>query len=496
VTADASIDGRSPPVKRWHYGCKGQERNINMNGNIIDVRKTYDYLRRCQTHLVQSSEIATACVCQNLFKLDYPFGATRTDKDYLVANTVHDIMSLSMSGPILENWDSRLENHGQIAKKIVNESSEIVNTIIKDTLEGAYRENRFVQDDFELQVNEIYTGLIMGMTRRLMKKYERPSRVLTEVTITNIKDHHEGRIDALLEYPSGYGLLDWKSYDLSNTISGREKWQLIANILLANFRYCRNEDDWTGHNYSCIVHNSGVYFPKTETTKKEVERIKTNRQFAYMVLCGERVRVQRPTFCPVCDKGLEGSKECHFYQRDARLAYEGKLPAQYEKMTKQFFAKRYAILKERAETHLHKHVVHMLINKHGEEEALCRLQKIGILCRGYSYDSDIDEKVIFSRADDNIPLEPRRIIRVIGIEPGKPLLSCINEQASVMEVRNNKITLSFRSKLAVQRAKGQLFHLPIILLRDELNLTRSMLRPIHQFHRLAADIFIPPELVV
>jgi hypothetical protein len=29
------------------------------------------------------------------------------------------------------------------------------------------------------------------------------------------------------------------------------------------------------------------------------------------------------------------------------------------------------------------------------------------------------------------------------------------------------------------------------LLRDELNLTRSMLRPIHTFHKLAADIFIP-----
>jgi hypothetical protein len=401
-----------------------------------------------------------------------------------------------MSGPILENWHRGLENYEQIAKRIVNESSEIINTIIKDTLDGVYRENRFVQDDFELQVKDIYNGLIMGMTRRLMKKHERPSRVLTEVTITNIKDHHEGRIDALLEYPSGYGLLDWKSYNLSNAISGREKWQLIANTLLANFRYRRNEDDWTGHNFSCIVHNGGVYFPKTETTRKEVDRIKTNRQFAHMVLCGERVRVQRPKFCPVCDKGLEGSKECVFYQRDARLAYEGKLPAQYEKMTKQFFAKRYAILKERAETHLHKHVVSVLISKHGEGEALRRLEKIGILCRGYSYDFDIDEKVIFSRADDNIPLEPRRIVRIIGMEPGKSLLSCISEQASVMDVRNNKITLSFRSKIAVRRAKRQLFHLPIILLRDELNLTRSMLRPIHQFHKLAAEMFIPAELLV
>jgi hypothetical protein len=91
--------------------------------------------------------------------------------------------------------------------------------------------------------------------------------------------------------------------------------------------------------------------------------------------------------------------------------------------------------------------------------------------------------------------KPRRIVRIIGKEQGRPLLSYISEQASVMEVKNNKISLSFRSKVAVRRAKRQLFHLPIIMLRDELNLTRSMLKPIHQFHKLAADIFIPQELL-
>ena len=98
-----------------------------------------------------------------------------------------------------ENWHSELENCEQLTEKIVNESSETVNAIINDTLDSAHRENKIVQDDFVLHVNDIYHGLILGMTRRLMKKYERPSRVLTEVTITNIKDHHEGRIDAILE---------------------------------------------------------------------------------------------------------------------------------------------------------------------------------------------------------------------------------------------------------------------------------------------------------
>ena len=148
---------------------------------------------------------------------------------------------------------------------------------------------------------------------------------------------------------------------------------------------------------------------------------------------------------------MEGSEECLFYQIDSKLAHEGKLPAQYDKMTRQFFAKRYAILKERAETHLHKHVASNLIDRHGEEEALRRLEKTGVICSGYIYDFDIEERVVLSRNDVDFSLEPRRIVRIIGIEP-RPFLSCISEQASVMDVSNNKITLSFRSKVAVRRA--------------------------------------------
>jgi hypothetical protein len=466
-----------------------------MNIDILDVRKTYNYLRKTQTHLVQSSEIATACVCQNLFKLDYPYGAIRSDKDYLIANTVHDIMSLCMGGPIIENWQYNSNEYENLTEKIVNESHNIMDEIINYTLDITNKENRSVQHDFKDRVNEIYRGLIAGICKRLMKKHDKPDRIITEITITNIKDHHEGRIDALLEYHHGYGILDWKTYDLNKTISGREKWQLIANSLLANYRYCQDEDDWNRYNFSCIVHNSGAYFPKLETIKKEVDKIKINRKFAFEVLCGKHVRAERPSFCPVCDKGMEGSEECLFYQIDSKLAHEGKLPAQYDKMTRQFFAKRYAILKERAETHLHKHVASNLIDRHGEEEALRRLEKTGVICSGYIYDFDIEERVVLSRNDVDFSLEPRRIVRIIGIEPKRPFLSCISEQASVMDVSNNKITLSFRSKVAVRRAKKQLFHLPIIMMRDELNLTRSMLRPIHQFHKLAADIFIPQEIL-
>src|SRR5690242_4711117 len=68
--------------------------------------------------------------------------------------------------------------------------------------------------------------------------------------------------------------------------------------------------------HKCIA--KGAYFPRMETIEKEVEKIRINRKFAHDVLCGVRVNAQRPNFWPVCDKGLEGSKECQFYQRDAR----------------------------------------------------------------------------------------------------------------------------------------------------------------------------------
>ena len=73
-------------------------------GENVSVREIYRGLQKAQTHLVQSTEIATAGVCQHLFKLSYPFGVVRGERDYLVANAVHDIMSIAIHGPILENW--------------------------------------------------------------------------------------------------------------------------------------------------------------------------------------------------------------------------------------------------------------------------------------------------------------------------------------------------------------------------------------------------------
>ena len=91
-----------------------------------------------------------------------------------------------------------------------------------------------------------------------------------------------------------------------------------------------------------------LIFLKYETITKETQKIIANRNFAYKCFMWGKVPAEKPQFCPVCDTNSEGSKECKFYSEDSRLAYEGKLPAQYDKIRKQFYGKRYDILKEKS----------------------------------------------------------------------------------------------------------------------------------------------------
>jgi hypothetical protein len=58
---------------------------------------------------------------------------------------------------------------------------------------------------------------------------------VTEITITNVKKVHEGRIDALFEFSDGScGLVDWKTNDINKLTGGygSDKWQLITNFSL------------------------------------------------------------------------------------------------------------------------------------------------------------------------------------------------------------------------------------------------------------------------
>jgi hypothetical protein len=57
--------------------------------NLIDIRKLYKSLAHAQNNIVQSTDIATACLCNNLFKLSYPYGVKRgKDDDIIVAHEI------------------------------------------------------------------------------------------------------------------------------------------------------------------------------------------------------------------------------------------------------------------------------------------------------------------------------------------------------------------------------------------------------------------------
>ena len=69
----------------------------------------------------------------------------------------------------------------------------------------------------------------------------------------------------------------------------------------------------------------------------------------------------------------------------------------------------------------------------------------------------------------------------------------MNEKGFVKEVDDTKLVVDLDGKTIAQRAKTQLFDLPIIIIPDEINLTRRVIESMHRFHRLAADIMLPPD---
>jgi hypothetical protein len=518
------------------------------NNTFSNPRNLYKSLSHTQTQLVQSTEISTSCLCPYLFKLSYPIGVVRTQQDYIVADTVHDIMSLILNDIILEQWEHKNKNFESISQAIQKESSEIANNIIKYKKEWARGEGREVPGNFDDDDNDRIHGILIGFAKRIMYKFERPKRALSEITITNIKNYHEGRIDAILEFENGqYGAIDWKAYNLDPVNgSGSEKWQLVANLLLLNYRYTGTEDDWSKCLFGSIVYYTNAYIPRLPLKEDTINKVKDGRNFSHETLCGRSPPAKKPPFCPICDTGSSPScNDCQFYRQDSKLAYSGKIPPNYEQIRKTLFRKRYMILEERAETHRQKFVIGIMIDKMGEVGAIAELEKAGIVHTGYrletitktKMDNRSNSNIINSnnnsyqdetsislmRDDYKVFLQPRKQIRLIVKEKGIPLLACTSSSGGVKEIDGKRLTVDFRTKTMAKRAINilainnasknnnknnynihsinELNHKKnteylegeIIIIPDEINLTKRLLEPLHKFHKLAADILVPVE---
>ena len=277
-----------------------------------------------------------------------------------------------------------------------------------------------------------------------------------------------------------------------------DRWELIANFLLANYRYTGDENNWSRCLFGSVVYYEGAYFPRLPLSEDWIDKIRNDRKFAHETLCGGRPHAQKPAFCPVCDRDGESSSDCRFYREDSKQAVLGNLPVDYANIRRLLLKRRYLVLDERAETHKHKFVINTVIDRLGEVAALQELEKTGVIHSGYIVHSINANSItlVKNNDDDTILtlLEPRKVVRIIGKEDGGiPLLACVNERGFVREVDDTKLVVDLDGNTIAERAKTQLSSLPLIIIPDEINLTRRVLEPMHRFHRLAADMMLPPE---
>ncbi|MGC2427721.1 MAG: hypothetical protein WA421_11850 [Nitrososphaeraceae archaeon] len=455
------------------------------------------------THVVQSTEIATACVCPFLFKLSYPFGVVGGERDYLIANTVHDIMSLATPTTILDNWQYGVKGFETVAESIIKDSANIIEKSVANAKDVARRDGRDsnILNSFENEVQNRVRGLLIGLAKRVMKKHPQPVRAVTEITITNVKNVQEGRIDAILEYDNNcYGLIDWKSNEVNNVVTGGRKdaWQIIANMFLANYRYTRDEDNWNKCRFGAVVYNDGAYMPRLPISERIIDKVKTDRDFAHQVLCGGTPYAQKPVVCPVCDRDGESAPDCRFYREDTRSANLGVFPDNYDKIRRLLIKRRYLVLKERGETHRHKFVLHTATENLGEVAALEELERAGVIHTGYKIWSIDGRSITLTRENTRTVLEPRKVVRIIGNEQKNhandiPILACISERGMIKQVNGKHVIIDLPTSVAVERADLHLLDLPITIVPDEINLTRRVLEPMHRFHRLAADFILHDE---
>jgi hypothetical protein len=72
----------------------------------------------------------------------------------------------------------------------------------------------------------------------------------------------------------------------------------------------------------------------------------------------------------------------------------------------------------------------------------------------------------------------------------------VSKSGSIYNVEPDTLIVDFRKYTTLQHAKEQLFYgdpnnYELIVIPDEINLTRRMLNPLHMLHRLAAEKIIP-----
>lgn len=452
--------------------------------NKEEIRSLYKSVRLLQTHLAYSSVIATAAICKYRFRLRHILGASiPTYDDTPIGLAAHDVLSLSMLDPIINLWRNYDGNMMRLIDNLVGSIRPIKDEVLSE-YETWYRSRDLpFPNDFKENLEGVLIDLLTHFAKKVMTKMPPPRKILTEITITNVKKQHEGRIDALLEFHNGsYLVIDWKTSPEPAHSYGYNHIQVLANALLANYRYHLDEDCFTGCR-AAVVHCDGVLKPKIPPTQKILNTLKEARNYVLECLSGRAPHAQMPSYfqCSLCPD----QQNCEFYRWDTLLDREGLLPQLYSNIRKLLFRRKMIVLEERANIHIHKFIVDHVFSANGEQ-GLKVLEEAKVIETGYRLKGIEENTLILEREDTPQAFEKRDIVRIVGREPNIPLFACINTKGIVQDISGSSIRIRVRNKVSAKVTFKQLINLPILLVRDNIDLTDLELRPLHFFQRLAA----------
>jgi hypothetical protein len=304
---------------------------------------------------------------------------------------------------------------------------------------------------------------IAGVLHDKMSQDPAPNRIVSEITITNPVTRHEGRIDAIFEYPEYAETVEWKTY-ADGGVSAYDRNQTISNGMLVNYRYGRAEDDFTGNTLTVITPTK-AHNPRATTLA--LEAIKEARTYMLQVLHGERLRAKLPHrfVCGSCSY----QSACSFYMGD-------RVDSDLKKM---LWTRRFRILKKRERTHMNKFLAQRLTL---EQLTELRLAESGFRIEETAPLPSTGMRTVTLLKQNNYQnadlLYVGDSVRIIAVEPGIPLLASISCIGTIRESNDNRTLVDVYSG-----NPNQLHGFEILLLRTEVDLTRRELEGLDFVHR-------------
>jgi len=457
---------------------------------MMDLRAIWKNMP-IDTHIAVSTDIATIAVCPWKFRLPKVFGSqpqASFERQTLAGRVCHEVLSVAMLGPVLDVWRLNLKDSGFAHRALLRELESTKNEVLSEELEKSNLTDEKAAVAKE-DVEDRLFALTLGFSKDFVSREPPPKLVRTELLISNPRVGQEGRLDALMEADDGrYVVLDWKTYSNDPPHShGYDHFQLVANGFLANYRYKREEEDFSSCGMA-IVYYGGVYFPNPPSAIL-IEKVKTARKYVLDSLCGRAApRAKMPPWT-VCYDYCPYFEACWFYREEMRLSREGALDPGYDSLRRLLWSRRYTVIEKRAVTHKEKYLVEIATSQFGDREGLEQLKRASILEDGYrivEHDIQSAQITLYKQGGTSV-FGKRSVVRIIGIEENMPLLACVNAHGSVYDINGDNLTLKIYGS-NTKSAIPQLAKLPVALLKSNVDLTARELGPLDLVHRKLGEL--------